>query len=158
MMTMTSRFRRAATAFALAGCLTGAVGCFGRFRLVNAVYDFNRGVGHKLAESLIMWGLIIIPVYPLAALGDILIFNVIDFFGGANIAVQTQKLPDGSVVTLEPVDAQTLRLRHVDATGRVQSVEIVKVGDKAGYLRRPDGAIVGMVEQLPDGRLAHTVP
>ncbi|HET6280899.1 MAG TPA: DUF3332 family protein [Polyangia bacterium] len=155
---MSQRLRRAVAFFAVAFCLCSAAGCFGRFRLVNAVYDFNRGVGHKLAESLVMWGLLIIPVYELAALGDILIFNVIEFYGGSVVVAQDQKLEDGSVVRVERVDGETLRIRHVDASGNAGSVEIVKVGDKAGYVRSADGRIVGMVEQLPDGRVVRTVP
>jgi hypothetical protein len=155
---MSHRLRRAVTFFAVAFCLAGTAGCFGRFRLVNAVYDFNRGVNNKVAESLVMWGLILIPVYELAALGDILIFNVIEFYGGSVVVAQDQKLEDGSTVRVERVNAETLRIRHVDAAGNVGSVEIVKVGDKAGYVRASDGRILGMVEQLPDGRVVRTVP
>jgi hypothetical protein len=156
---MTHHLRRAIALVAVAFCLVTASGCFGSFRLVNGVYDFNRGVNHKLARSLVMCGLMLIPVYPLAALGDILIFNVIEFYGGSSVVVaQTQKLEDGSTVRVERVDADTLRIRRVDAAGNVGSVEIVKVGDKAGYVRASDGRIVGMVEQLPDGRVVQTVP
>jgi hypothetical protein len=155
---MTHDLRKAIALGAVALCLGTASGCFGRFRLVNGVYDFNREVNHKLARSLVMIGLIIIPVYFFAALGDILIFNVIEFYDGGVVVAQTQKLEDGSTVKVERVDADTLRIRRVDAAGNVGSVEIVKVGDKAGYVRASDGRILGMVEQLPDGRVVQTAP
>jgi hypothetical protein len=155
---MTHHLRRAVAVVAVAFCLVTASGCFGSFRLVNGVYDFNRGVNHKLARSLVMCGLIIIPVYFFAALGDILIFNVIEFYDGGVVVAKTQKLADGSTVTVERVNADTLRIRRVDAAGNVGSVEIVKVGDQAGYVRASDGRIVGMVEQLPDGNVVKTVP
>ncbi|HEY2901027.1 MAG TPA: DUF3332 family protein [Polyangia bacterium] len=146
--------------------LTTSLGCYGHFKLVNAVRDFNEGVGpNRVMRSLVMWGLVIIPVYEFAWLGDVLVFNVIEFFNGdpagtagpsTTAAEKRQTLPDGTKVRIARVSADTVRIRHTDAAGRDQAVDIVKVGDRAGYVRRPGGAIVGTVEQLPDGRLMET--
>ena len=143
--------------------LTTSIGCYGHFKLLNGVREFNEGVGpNPVMRSLVMWGLVIIPVYEVAWLGDVLVFNVIEFFNAGPAgpsgaaAEKRQSLPDGSEVRIARVAADTVRLHRTDAAGREQAVDIVKVGDRAGYLRRPDGAIVGAVEELPDGRIVKT--
>ncbi len=60
-------------------------GCFGSFALVSKVHEFNGSVSNsKFVNELVFLGLCIIPVYELAALGDALIFNTIEFWGGNN--------------------------------------------------------------------------
>jgi hypothetical protein len=130
-----------------------AAGCFGRFPAMTAIYGFNKSASsNRVVQSLLLIGLTIIPVYFVGFLVDALVLNVIDFFGGTNVASKTQTLADGSTVELTRVDADTVRVRHVDAAGHEDSFEIVRVGDNAGYVRR-DGRLLGMVEQLPDGQL-----
>jgi hypothetical protein len=136
--------------------LTSASGCFGRFRAINAVHDFNQSASdNTVVRSLLMCAMVIIPVYEFAFLADALVLNLIEFFNGSGKLSQTETLPDGTQVQLARVDADTVRVRHIDATGREQAVEIVRVGRDAGYVRRA-GRIVGTVERLPDGRLLRT--
>jgi hypothetical protein len=137
--------------------LTSAAGCYGRFRAMNAVYDFNRSASdNTIVRSLLMWGLIFIPVYQVAFLVDAVVLNMLDFFNGTNRVAQTQSLPDGSEIQTARVDADTVRVRHVDRAGKESSFDVVRVGPNAGYLRAADGRIVGSVERLPDGRLIQT--
>jgi hypothetical protein len=145
---------------------TTSTGCYGHFKLVNAVRDFNEGVGpNRVLRSLIMWGMVIIPIYEVAWLGDVLIFNVVEFFNAgptgtvAGAVEKRRTLPDGTEVQVARVAPDTVRIRRTDAAGRQETVDIVKVGEHAGYVRRADGAgtrIVASVEELPDGRLIET--
>ena len=51
-------------------------GCFGSFGASTTVYDWNEGVtSNKYAQSAVMWGLVIIPVYEVALALDFFIFN-----------------------------------------------------------------------------------
>ncbi len=59
-------------------------GCFGPFRLTKKVYQFNKDVGGKWASEIVFLGLVIVPVYSISMLGDALIFNTIQFWGGQN--------------------------------------------------------------------------
>jgi len=150
------RWRRLRDALVLgltAVFLTTAAGCFGRFRAMNAVYDFNRTASdNAVVRSLLLFAMLVIPVYAIAFLADWIVLNTLDFFNGTNkVAVQT--LPDGSKVELAKLDADTVRVRQVDPAGRETSFDIVRVGANAGYVRGPDGRIVGSVERLSDGRL-----
>ena len=150
------RWRRVRDGFVLglaAVFLTTAAGCFGRFRAVNAVYDFNKSASdNTVVRSLLMWAMVFIPVYEVAFLIDALVLQVLDFFNGTN-KVADETLPDGSVVHMAKLDGDTVRVRHVDANGRETSFDIVRVGSNAGYVRGPDGRIVRSVERLSDGRL-----
>ncbi len=60
-------------------------GCFGSFGLVKTIYDWNGGVSESgVIKSVIMWVLLIIPVYQICALVDFIIFNLIEFWSGSN--------------------------------------------------------------------------
>jgi hypothetical protein len=136
---------------------TAVSGCFGPFPAVSGVYGFNKSAASsRIVQSLLMVAMVIIPVYEVASLIDILVLNVVDFFkGGGSIASKTETLADGSVVELTRVDADTVHVRRVDTTGREEAFDLVRVGDNAGFVRRADGKMLGMVEALPDGRLVH---
>jgi hypothetical protein len=76
------RFMRSA---ALATALTVGVGCYGSYGAFNTLHGWNgRASGSKVVNSLIHFGLWVIPVYELAILGDWLIFNNIEFISGSN--------------------------------------------------------------------------
>jgi hypothetical protein len=133
--------------------LTTAAGCYGRFRAVNAVYDFNRQASDSaVVRSLVCFALVVIPVYLVAFFIDWIVLNTLDFLNGTN-KVADKTLPDGSVVQMAKLDGDTVRVRHVDTSGRETSFDIVRVGANAGYVRGADGRIVGSVERLSDGRL-----
>jgi hypothetical protein len=64
--------------------------CFGKFALVNKLYDFNNGLGGKdlagrFIKTLVFWVMIIIPVYEIGGLIDIIILNLVEFWTGSNI-------------------------------------------------------------------------
>lgn len=149
---MIQKARSSLVAVVAAAAIAASAGCFGRFRVTMAVYEFNAGIGNKFLRSLAMWAMIIIPVYEIAGLADILIFNTIEFWGGGSVA-KIHKTPDGGQVEVAQVSPEVLRVRWMDAAGRGDEIEVVKVSARAGYLRRPGGAIVGTLEQTEDGRI-----
>src|SRR3954452_23213780 len=78
-MTRSMRAVAAATAVAF------STGCFGSFALTRKLWDFNNTVSkEKGLKELLFLALIIVPVYQLAALGDAIIFNTVEFWGGKN--------------------------------------------------------------------------
>jgi len=83
--TTRSRLAPALVAATLAAAALPSTGCFGKFGLTRKVAGWNDHVTEsKVGKSVVMWGLLVIPVYELAALGDIFIFNPIEFFSGSN--------------------------------------------------------------------------
>lgn len=70
-------------ALALFGAST--VGCTGHFRLTKKVHTWQTGISeNKWAQEGVFLGCVILPVYGLCQLGDALIFNSIEFWGGNN--------------------------------------------------------------------------
>jgi hypothetical protein len=134
--------------------LTTAAGCFGRFRAVNAIYDFNKdATDNGVVRSLLMVGLLFVQAYTVAFLIDAIVLNTMDFFNGTNKVAAVQTLPDGTNVEMAKLDADTVRVRQVDPAGRERTFDIVRVGPGAGYVRTSDGHIMGTAERLSDGRI-----
>ena len=73
-------------------------GCYGPFRLTNKLHAWNGQVSQKkFVNELVFLGMCIIPAYEICLLGDGLIFNSIEFWGGNNpIAMK-----DGEVEEVE---------------------------------------------------------
>lgn len=66
----------------LLGSLTP--GCYGPFNATRNLWHWNGTIGDKWGQELVFLALNIIPVYGLFMLGDALIFNSIQFWGGDN--------------------------------------------------------------------------
>jgi hypothetical protein len=65
--------------------LGAASGCFGSFGATTSLWKFNKGVSdNKWLQWLVFLGLVILPVYELFTLGDVLVFNTVEFFTGKN--------------------------------------------------------------------------
>lgn len=120
-------------------------GCYGQFAATKKLHAWNGGISNKFLRTFAFWGLIIIPVYELVALGDGLIFNVIEFWGGKNpIGGKSAALiqPDGSIVykrgkvayMLEPIGKRSFALV---VGGR--RVAVARVTRSGGLLLRQEG-------------------
>ena len=59
-------------------------GCFGSFRLTRTVYEMNQSLNDKFLQTIVMWAMMIVPVYGFSALIDIWILNLIEFWTGTN--------------------------------------------------------------------------
>jgi len=60
-------------------------GCYGPFRLTSKLHNWNGQVSQKkFVNELVFLGLCILPAYEICVLGDGLIFNSIEFWGGRN--------------------------------------------------------------------------
>lgn len=93
------KFITKTTVIALIGGMAIAFsGCYGPFRLTNKLHTWNGQVSQKkFVNELVFLGMCIIPAYEICLLGDGLIFNSIEFWGGNNpIAMK-----DGEVEEVE---------------------------------------------------------
>jgi len=61
-----------------------SAGCFGNFQLTRKVYDINKSIDEKYVRSAATWIFVLVPVYGVAALLDLIVFNVIEFWTGEN--------------------------------------------------------------------------
>lgn len=71
----------------LSVCLIGVLmqtGCYGSFKMVEKVYEWNGSIEDKFVRSIVFFALCVIPVYPLAAFVDAVFLNLIEFWSGSN--------------------------------------------------------------------------
>lgn len=138
-----SIFRLAAIASLFSLSLTS---CYGQFAVTRKIYNWNgKATGNVVANSVIFWGLLIIPVYELCWLGDFLIFNTIEGATGSNPFAVDQ---GGALNTKYAGHDYQLQ----PAGKKVN----VFVDGRLSYRYREDGNRL-IVEDL-DGKVTRTVP
>ncbi len=152
----------------LLGCLLVAVvtlnsSCYGPFKITKALHEWNGQVGEKWVNELVFLGLVILPVYGFATLGDAIIFNSIEFWTGENPVDEVTDA--GEIKTIEDGE-RTIELTRqrtdegVELTIRVfekgvlvdESVLLAKA-DGTATRTGADGELIAEGEVLPDGRL-----
>ena len=143
-----SRFGKGIALVLVAAVGALSAGCFGTFQLTRKVYDVNQSIDEKYIRSAATWIFVIAQVYTVAALLDLIVFNVMEFWSGENpvAAAKVTKVyaqgngrtvltlsRDGSatVAVIERYEGErlvsTLRVRD-DGRGKVAAVETAAGG------------------------------
>lgn len=143
-----SRFGKGIALVLVAAVGALSAGCFGKFQLTRKLYDINQSIDEKYVRSAATWILVIVPVYGFAALLDLIVFNVIEFWTGENPVAEAKVTKvyaqgngrtvlslsrDGSatVAVIERYEGEslvsTLRVRD-DGRGKVAAVETAAGG------------------------------
>lgn len=151
------RLHSLATSLALVAITTQA-GCFGSFALTKKVYQFNDSASDSMVVKEVLFiGMLILPVYGLATLGDAIIFNLIEFITGDNPvashmievdgrSVAFERHARGIDVVVEEADGSLVRhtFRRHHGTWEVVDAD----GNPVARLEKgPDGSIV-VVDEL----------
>jgi hypothetical protein len=144
-----SRFGKGIALVLVAAVGALSAGCFGKFQLTRKVYDMNQSIDEKYVRSATTWIFVIIQVYTVAALVDLIVFNVIEFWTGENPVTSAPVTKvyaqgngktvlalsrDGSttVAVIERYEGErlvsTLRIRD-DGRGKVAAVETAAGGN-----------------------------
>lgn len=84
---------------ALIGSTGLMAGCYGPFRLTNKLHSWNGQVSNKkFVNELVFLAMCILPAYEICLLGDGLIFNSIEFWGGENpIAMKDGQIEESEI-------------------------------------------------------------
>ncbi len=163
MKTLRHAMVRRALALSLVASLF--VGCYGSFNLVKKVHHFNGDVGNEWVNELVFLGFVILPIYSFATLGDAIIFNTIEFWGGTNPISP----PDDMAANADEGDA-TETIRPTPATAQLPGVKtvlsayegeavvdqlVLEAGEgRSVVLKDSSGAIVASACSLEDGSVA----
>ncbi len=121
-------------------------GCYGSFKLTSELHRWNGSVSNsKFVKELVFLGLIIIPAYELACLGDAIIFNTIEFWGGQNpIAMKVGEveevdvLRDGQLYKLIKSRNSLVVVNH-DNTSRIEFKYFPK--EKSWYMMEGENKV-----------------
>ena len=106
-------------------------GCHGQFALFKRMQKWNGEIGSRWVNSLVHFALWVIPVYEIVLLGDLLIFNTIEFWDGG-------KNPVAGTLTVEK-NGDELAVRIV--TEEYEYVVRGRDGERARVYR--DGTLIG---------------
>lgn len=118
---------------------TGVAGCYGSFGLAKKLHGWNGGLDNGgIVTQAVFWVLTVVQVYTLSALGDIFIFNVLEFWTGSN--------PMADSGDVQMVDGGL----EFERDGRAYRIE--RVGERTLRVE-VDGLHVGDAEVQPDGGL-----
>lgn len=130
-------------------------GCFGSFKLTQAVWKFNRDVsGDKWVQWLVFLVLSIVPVYVVATVVDAFVVNSIEFWTGSNPVradgtpwQKDIRLADGSTARMIAEDENTLRVEHGETITRLRKeAGTITVFDE-------EGKVLAMIREAENGAL-----
>ena len=124
--------------------------CLGSFSAFNNLKDWNQNVSeNKFVNNLLFWGLNIIPVYGVFFIGDALIFNVIEFWGGTNPVAMEEGDQEEQVVehdgnTFKMIATKNrIQVTVLDGPKKGKKVDLVyKPHEKSWNAIRPNGEII----------------
>jgi len=102
--------------------------CLGSFSAFNGLKDWNQDVtDSKFVNNLIFWGLNIIPVYGLFMFGDLIIFNVLEFWTGSNPVAMAEGDTETQIAV---VDGNKVKMTAKKNNFTIEVLE----GEKAGEI------------------------
>jgi hypothetical protein len=135
----------------------GLAGCYGPFNLTKKIYKWNGDAyKNKWATEGVFLGCAIFPVYFFSALGDAIIFNSIEFWGGKN-PVQAKNVKsirvgeDQAVLSYTP---ETKRLR-VDSfrNGKLDKTVVFEQGTEGMVARDAKGTVIMTAKTIDNGMI-----
>ncbi len=87
--------------------------CLGSFSAWNNLRDWNEDVAdNKFVNNAIFWGLNIIPVYQLFYAGDVLIFNLVEFWSGENPIAMNEHEVESQIIEKDGVKYEMLASKN----------------------------------------------
>ncbi|OIP33689.1 MAG: hypothetical protein AUK47_18645 [Deltaproteobacteria bacterium CG2_30_63_29] len=118
---MQHTLRQRLSLLTLALVLSLTAGCFGSFGATSMLYRWNNGVSsNKFVKTLVLWAMIIVPVYEVLLVGDFVVFNTIEFWTGNRVFADAtiKQLEGGKVLVengqdtylIEPLGEQRVRI------------------------------------------------
>ena len=120
--------KKIATLFMAAAILSTSTGCYGEFALTRNIYEWNgSATDSKFVNQLLFYGMAIIPVYAVVIFADVVIFNLIEFWGGSNPISMNEGDFEKQVIPYEGEEY------IVEATKN--QFKIYQEGEPATYLR-----------------------
>ncbi|MFA6004069.1 MAG: DUF3332 family protein [Elusimicrobiota bacterium] len=132
----------------------GFAGCYGPFNLTKKLYKWNGEVGSKWVNEGVFLGMAILPVYFFATLGDAIIFNSIEFWGGKNPiqAKNVKSLQAGEDQAVLSYMPDTKRLR-VDSfhKGKLSSTVVFEPGAEGMVAKDAQGAVMMQAKTSDSG-------
>ncbi|MCT8339084.1 DUF3332 domain-containing protein [Flavobacteriaceae bacterium TK19130] len=139
--------------------------CLGSFSAFNNLKDWNMEISDsKFVNNLVFWALNIIPVYGLFYAGDVLIFNVIEFWSGSNPIAMTEGEYETQIVEREgnkyemTATKNRMMVKVLEGENQGEHFDLVfKPSEKSWNLVKQDGEIIKL-SSIEDGIVVYHLP
>jgi hypothetical protein len=142
---MTKAFRGVALTAAVMMSVSSAA-CIGKFGAFHKLLNWNNSLGNKWLDWAVFLGLNIIPVYELFFIGDVLIFNSVEFWTGNNPLAATEvQGADGRKTSVSWKEDGHRILIETTKEGRIERTLDIALDDERAEVRR-DGVLVSTAE------------
>jgi hypothetical protein len=139
--------RRLLASAALVTAVGTSTACMGQFALTKMVYGWNDKVtGNKIVNNLVFWGLGIFQIYDFTVLGDLFIFNVIEFWTGSNVLADAGSNAPRDVVITRNDDGSASITKNGDTL-------VATPLDERHVRLTKNGTVVGMLEAQDNGAI-----
>lgn len=101
--------------------------CYGSFNLTKKLYQWNGTVGDKFINTLVFYGLIIVPVYEIASLADFVVFNTVEFWSGKNPVTMAEGESETKIVKGENGEFQITAVQNKFIITNLSTGEITEL-------------------------------
>jgi hypothetical protein len=129
-------------------------GCYGNFAATQVIYRLNSVMPGRLLETVTMWVFVVVPVYPIAAVLDLFIFNLVESLTGVPLDVASTVERDGITYACLPVGDGTGADVTVSREGEVlMHVSLVRTADGGLEVRGRDGQLMGKALRTAEGAI-----
>ena len=140
-------------------------GCFGSMALTKKVHNWNQGAsGNKFVQSLLFWGMIIVPVYPITLFVDAVFLNTVEFWSGSNPIAMADGDREVQVVTNE--NNETFEITATKNRFDIKQIEgqhagviktyVFNTEEKAWYSK--EGDVLTKISQIDDNMVTYFAP
>ncbi|GAA0872578.1 DUF3332 domain-containing protein [Gangjinia marincola] len=109
--------------------------CLGSFSAFNSLRDWNDGLtDNKFLDNLVFWALNIVPVYGLFFMGDVIVFNLIEFWTGTNPIAMNEGDKETQYIVHE---GNTLEMTATKNRLAIKVIDGERAGDKVDLVYNP---------------------
>lgn len=152
-----------ALAFSIFSVSLTSAGCFGSFTATKKVYHWNSERGGKFVNSVVMWVLLVVPIYSFATAADFLILNTLEFWTGSNPLAMKEGESEEQNVTLNgkayKLNAELNKITVTPADGNGVPVTLRFDAEKGTWMMESNGLSVPVAQQnAANGKLTLIKP
>lgn len=123
-----------------------SVGCYGSFNLTKKVYNWNGSLGNKWVVELVFLAASALPVYGIAAVVDLYILNLVEFWSGKNPMASNMTTEDGTQVTFNSEKNQV----EISYAGKTY---VIAHENGKSVAKDANGNILAIAERNDDGSI-----
>lgn len=134
-------------------------GCYGSFPLTKMVYKFNGQIDNKFGKQILFWVFCILPVYAIGGIGDIFIFNLIQFWTGSNPlssveGEKSQLMTDGANTYDVKATSDRLSVNCIAGPNKGQSFDLLFNKDSNTYFLSQNSTVRPLIK-IADSNTAY---